>query len=168
MDISTKIYSFQCSSVKKRHDQNSHDWKLIPMHFTNNAFRKHFIFHLNLSFKTSVLHHFPTFYVNILPSWKRNFSHVSYTPKDPNFYGSTIILQLITILFSLKNFQITILALSISYLHLREDLKARIASKENFNSPIVYITNLHKFHRQFLKSGSKYWEKTAPKLVFYS
>ena len=50
------------------------------MHFNNNTFRKNFIFHSNLSFKTSVLHQFPTFYANILQSWKRNFSHISYTP----------------------------------------------------------------------------------------
>ena len=34
----------------------SHEWKLIPMHFINNALGKNFIFHSNLSFKTSVLH----------------------------------------------------------------------------------------------------------------
>ena len=28
--------------------------------------------------------------------------------------------------------------------------------KQNFDSPIIYITILHKFHTQFLKSGSKY------------
>ena len=26
------------------------------------------------------MHQFPTFYANILQSWKRNFSHISYTP----------------------------------------------------------------------------------------
>ena len=80
VDIPSKISSLQCSWVKKLYDQNSHDWKLIPMHFINNAFGKNFIFHSNLSFKTSVLHQFPTFYTNILQSWKRNFSHISYTP----------------------------------------------------------------------------------------
>ena len=50
------------------------------MHFINDAFGKNFIFHSNLSFKTSVLHQFPTFYANIPQSWKRNVSHISYTP----------------------------------------------------------------------------------------
>ena len=80
MEISSKISSLQFSWVKKLYDQNSHDWKLIPMHFTNNALGKNFIFHPNLSFETSVLHQFPTFHANILQSWKRNFSHISYTP----------------------------------------------------------------------------------------
>ena len=75
--ISSKISSLQCSWVKKLSDENFHDWKLVPMHFINNAFGKNFIFHCNLSFKTSVLHQFSTFYANILQSWKRN---ISYTP----------------------------------------------------------------------------------------
>ena len=51
---------------------------------------------------------------------------------------------MITILFTLKNFQVTILTSSISYLYLRENLKTGITSKENLNSPIIYIAKLHK------------------------
>ena len=80
VDISSKISSLQCSWVKKLYDQNSHDRKLIPLHFINNAFAENFIFHSSLSFKTSVLNQFPTFYANILQSWKIYFSHISYTP----------------------------------------------------------------------------------------
>ena len=52
------------------------------MHFINNMFRQNFIFPSNLSFKTSALHQFPTFYANILQSWKTNISHISYTPSS--------------------------------------------------------------------------------------
>ena len=116
--------------------------KLISMHFINNAYWKIFIFRSNLSFKTSVLHQFPTFYADILPSWEKTFliSVTLLVVQDPNFYRLTIILQLITILFTLKNFQVTKLTLSISYLHPKENLKTGITSKENFNSSI--ITNL--------------------------
>ena len=55
VNITSKISSFQCFWVKKLCNQNSHDWKLIPMHFINN-----------FSFKTSALHQFTTFYANIL------------------------------------------------------------------------------------------------------
>ena len=80
MDIPSKIYRLQWSWIEKLYDQNSHDWKLIPMHFISDAFRKNSIFfYSNLNFKTSVLHQFPTFYANILQSCKINFSH-SYTP----------------------------------------------------------------------------------------
>ena len=56
------------------------NWKLIPMHFIKNTFEENFIFHSNLGFKTSAWHQFPTFHANILQSWKRSFSHISYTP----------------------------------------------------------------------------------------
>ena len=51
VDISGKTSSLQCSWVKKLCDRNSHDWKLIPMHFINNAFRINFFFNPNLSSK---------------------------------------------------------------------------------------------------------------------
>ena len=75
---------------------------------------------------------------------------------DPNFYGLTIILQLITILFTFKKFWVTILTLSITYELLTENLKTGITSKGNFSSTIIYITHLHKFYMKFLKSGWKY------------
>ena len=82
VDMSSKISNLQCSLIKKLYNQNSHDWKLIPLHFTNNASGKNLIFHSNLSFKTSVLHRFPPCYANILLSRKINFSHISYTPSS--------------------------------------------------------------------------------------
>ena len=115
---------------------------------------KDFIFHSNLSFKTSLFNQFPTFYANIPQSWKRNFSHISYTL---NCIGSQFLwfnnyIKLVTILFSVKNIRVLKLTLPISYLHLREKLETEITFKENFNSPITYIT---KFHTQFLKPGNK-------------
>ena len=66
-------------------------------------------------------------------------------------------LQFIIILFTLKDIGVTILTLSISYLHPREkNLKSRIRLKENFNSPIIHNTNVHEVHTQFLKIGNKY------------
>ena len=50
------------------------------MHFIKNTFEENFIFHSNLGFKTSAWHQFPTFHADILQSWKRSFSHISYTP----------------------------------------------------------------------------------------
>ena len=122
------------------------------MHFINNAFGKT-IFHSKLSFKTSVLHQFPTSYAN-MQLWKRKFSHISYTA---SFIGSQFLCfnNYITIdnnSVHLRNFRVTVSILSRCYLLLRENLKTGITSKENFNSPITYITNLHKFYKQFRKS----------------
>ena len=74
---------------------------------------------------------------------------------------------MIAILFTLKNFRVTILTLWISYLHPRENLNTGITLKENFNSRIIYIRNFHKFHTQFLKIRIKYGKKTEWKLVLY-
>ena len=73
MDISSKTSSLRCSWVERLYNENSYDSQLILLHFVNNAFGKNFIFHSNLTFKTSVFYQFPTFNVNILQSWKRNF-----------------------------------------------------------------------------------------------
>ena len=43
VDMSIKISCLQCFWVRKVHHQNYDDWKLIPMHFINNAFKKNFI-----------------------------------------------------------------------------------------------------------------------------
>ena len=132
----SKICSLQCSWGY----QNSNDWKLIPVRFIDHAFGKNFFFHSNLSFKSSVMHPFPTFYSNFLQSWKKNLSHISYTPSCiGSHYCLKIVLQSITILFTIKNFWVTILNLPIRFLHLRKNLKTGITSKEKFNSPIIYV-----------------------------
>ena len=74
--------------------------------------------------------------------------------KDPNFYGSTIILQLITILFSLKNFQITILALSISYLHLR-----KIKGENCIKSEFQLTNSLYYKFTQISQAIPKKWKQ---------
>ena len=127
------------------------------MYFTNNSFGKTWFFVQILVSK--LLHQFPTFYANIPQSWKINFPPIFYTPSciGSQFLWFEIILQLITILFTLESFQATILlTLSISYLHLRENLKTGITAKDSFNSLIIYIINLYKFYTQFPKGGNKY------------
>ena len=127
------------------------------MYFINNSFGKTLF---SVQFLVSkLLHRFPTFYANIPQSWKINFSHIFYTSSfiGSQFLWFQIILQLTTILLTLESFQATILlTLSISYLHLRENLKTGITSKDSFNSLIIYITNLYKFYTQFPKGGNKY------------
>ena len=107
-----------------------------------------FFLNSNLSFKTSVLHQFPIFSEIILQSCKINFSH-SYTSSCIGsqflWFNNYIRTDNNSVRFKECN-RVIILTLSISYLHSREKLKTRITSKKNFNSPIIHITNLHKFH----------------------
>ena len=73
-----KFLAYNPFGLKKLYHQNSHDWKLILMHFINNAFGKDFIFHSNLSFKTSVFYQFRTFYTNIFYlTEKKLFSYLT-------------------------------------------------------------------------------------------
>ena len=160
---------YNALGLKKLYNRNSHDWKLIPMHFIN-AFRKNFFSIQILVSKLLYCISFLLFTKIFLNHWKETFliSLTLLLVYDPNFKGLTIILQLITILLTLKNFRVTILTLSISYLHLRENQKTGIISRENFKPQIIYIINGYKFHKQFLKSGNKYQEKTEQRLVLYT
>ena len=56
-----KLLAYKAPGLKKLYDQTYHDWKLIPMHVINNAFGKNFIFHSDLSVKTSLVHQFTSF-----------------------------------------------------------------------------------------------------------
>ena len=131
MDISSKISDLQCSWFKKLYDQNFHEWKLIPIHFINNAFGKNFIFHSNLSFKTSVLQQFLTFYVMILQSWT-NISDISHTHSciGSQFLWLDKYSTTDNNYFRFKEFWVTLLTLAIIYSHPREQLRIGIALKK--------------------------------------
>ena len=94
-------------------------------------------------------------FVNIFLVWKINFFDNSYSP---SCIGSK---------FLWLNNHITIDDNSVYFKEFPSDNinfinKLLISElefqdwKQNFDSPIIYITILHKFHTQFLKSGSKY------------
>ena len=128
------------------------------MHFINNASGKSFVFIQILVSKLLYCISFLLFMQAFFNQRKEIFliSLTLLVVQDPNFYVLTVMLQLVTILFTLSSIWVTILTLSISYLHLRENLKTGIRSKDIFNLPIIYVTNLHKFHIHFLKSEKKY------------
>ena len=52
VDTSSKMSSLHCFWVKKLYDQNSHDWKLIPMHFINDDYGARLWKVLYFSFKS--------------------------------------------------------------------------------------------------------------------
>ena len=149
MDICSKISSLQFSWVKKLYDENSHDWKLIPVHFINNAFGKNFFFfHSNISLKTSVLHQFTNIYANLLQSWKRNFSHISYTPScivsQILWFNNYIIIDNNSIHF--KEFSSHNINFINQFFTPEGQFKDWNHIKGEFQLDIIYITSLHKFH----------------------
>ena len=131
------------------------------MRFIDNAFGRNFFFHSNFSFKSSVIHQFPTFYANFLQSWKKNLSRISYTP---SCVGSQLLL--------LKDY----ITIDNNSVHHKEFLSYNIkftnhvfTSEEEFKDwnhikREFQLTNnlcLRKFHTQFLKCGKKYQKKTG-------
>ena len=128
------------------------------MHFINNPFGENFIFHLNLSFKTSVLHQFPTFYANIPKTWERNFSYLSYTPtcKESQFrwFNNYITTDNNSVHF--KEFSSHIINFINQLFTSEVKFKYWNHINKEFQVPDIRITNMHKFHMQFSTSGSKY------------
>ena len=74
VDINLKVISLQCSWVKKLHDENFHEWKVIPLHLICITFGQNFKFHSNLSYDTKLLTSFPVFYKNIFRYWSQHFT----------------------------------------------------------------------------------------------
>ena len=72
VDAKSKITSLQCSSVKKLHDGNHHDWKVVPLYFIDKYFGKNF--HSNLSFNLVLVDSFPEFYKQIFINWSKSWN----------------------------------------------------------------------------------------------
>ena len=48
VDIMYKVVSLQCSYIKRLYENNSLDWKVIPLHMITQKLGKKFLFHSNL------------------------------------------------------------------------------------------------------------------------
>ena len=59
VDISLKVTSLKCSWLRKRCDENFHEWKIILSHFIKKYFGKSFKFHSCLSFDRKLFIKFP-------------------------------------------------------------------------------------------------------------
>ena len=59
VDVSYKIVSLQCSWIRRLHDNNFHEGKLIPLHLIAMSFGSKFTFHSNVFLKK---HHLKNFY----------------------------------------------------------------------------------------------------------
>ena len=78
VDVKLKIISLQCSWVKKLYDDNHHEWKIIPLYYTNTYFGKKFYFHLNLFFNFALIDSFPEFYKQIFFNWSSFISNSEF------------------------------------------------------------------------------------------
>ena len=60
--IMYKIVSLQCSSIKRLYDNNSYNWKVIPLQMITQKLGKIFLFHSNLDVNPKQINHFPQYY----------------------------------------------------------------------------------------------------------
>ena len=62
VNIKVKIISLQCSWIKRLFDNNSHNWKIIPLGFINKYLGKDFKFHSNLQIDSKYVKTFPKYF----------------------------------------------------------------------------------------------------------
>ena len=62
VDIMYKVVSLQCSWIKRLYDNNSHNWKIIPLYMITQTLAKRFLFHSNLDVNPKQINHFPQYY----------------------------------------------------------------------------------------------------------
>lgn len=95
-NIPFKIINFQCFWDKKLCDNNSLDWKIIPLHMICRTFGKCFQCHSSVGFENALLSSFSKFYQNIFYSWcTALFFHLPFPLHCfLKTYGSIAILRL--------------------------------------------------------------------------
>ena len=80
VDMRFKFVSLQRSWVIKLFDDCFHEWKIVPLHLLNKYLGPSFKFYSNLHFESKFLKDFPSFYMQILMNWKKNFTASTITP----------------------------------------------------------------------------------------
>ena len=74
INIKAKIISLQCSWIKRLFDDNSHNWKIIPLGFINKYLGKDFRFHSNLQIDSKYVKTFPKYFKEVITAWSRNLA----------------------------------------------------------------------------------------------
>ena len=86
--IMYKVVSLQRSWIKRLYDNNSHDWKVIPLHMIIQKLGKKFLFHFNLDLNPKQINHFLQYYQEIFRKWSSN---LSVLPNNPSIITSQVI-----------------------------------------------------------------------------
>ena len=88
VDIKYKVVSLQCSWIKRLYDNNSHNWKVIPLLMIIQRLGKKFLFHSNLDVNPKQINHFPQYYQQIFRKWSSN---LLVSPNIPSTTTSQVI-----------------------------------------------------------------------------
>ena len=60
-DIMYKVVNLKCSWFKHMHGNNSHNWKVIPLHMVTQKLGKRFLFQSDLDVNPKQINHFPQY-----------------------------------------------------------------------------------------------------------
>ena len=82
------VVSLQFSWIKRLYDNNSHNWKVMPLHMTTQKLGKNLLFYSNLDVNPKQIYHFPQYYQKILRKWSSN---LSVSPNIPSTITSQVI-----------------------------------------------------------------------------
>ena len=74
VNIKAKIISLQCFWIKRLFDNNTHNWKIIPLGFINKYLGNDFKFHANLQIDNNYVKTFPKYFKEIITAWSRNLT----------------------------------------------------------------------------------------------
>ena len=88
IDIMYKVVSLQCSWIKRLYDNNSHIWKVIPLHMITQKLGKKFLLHSNLDVNPKEINCFPQYCQGIFRKWSSN---LSVSPNIPSTITSQVI-----------------------------------------------------------------------------
>ena len=94
VDVFTKVISLQCSQIKRVHDGNFHEWKIIPSYLMKIIFFEKFKFQPCLDRGIRSLKKVPHFQQEMITNWPELFSFITISDSFPSFYGLTRILKL--------------------------------------------------------------------------
>ena len=88
IDIMYKVVSLQCAWIKRLHDNNSHIWKVLPLHMITQELGKKFLLHSNLDVNPKEINCFPQYCQGIFRKWSSN---LSVSPNIPSTITSQVI-----------------------------------------------------------------------------
>ena len=74
VNIKAKIISLQCSWIKRLFNNNSHNWKIIPLGFINKYLGNNFKFHSDLQIDSKYVKTFPKYFKEVINAWSRNLA----------------------------------------------------------------------------------------------
>ena len=157
VDISSKIISLQCSSIKKLYDKTTPSWKAIPLHLIKSNLGINFQFHSNLDISVQNFKNFPNYYKTIFKNW---CLHLISTPALPSQIASQALWYNKNI--KIDNKSIYLAEFSKKYLNCVEHLfneRQKLKTWDKLKQEYRFLENKRFLVMQLLYAISKSWKE---------